>query len=191
MDPPIVYIEKEPFLNMVWSAIETFNRECLGFVFGKKPSKSRNYFTVENVVNIQLAKVRKNLKVHQSQAGSDRVDKVVNKYPKLFPFIGDFHSHPEWRQHKRLALPSDQDKESMLKDQIDLSIIIKISSINKDRPIWETVPEGGVNGSLDRYKFYINAFGLMVGSSREKEIKMLEIHAPVAIKSLNTALGYR
>ena len=159
MDPPFVYIEKESFLNMVWSAIEPFNRECLGLLFGKKPSKNRNNFVVENAINVQLARVRKNLKVQQSHASSNRVDEITDKYPKLFPFIGDFHSHPEWRQNKRVALPSDQDKEAIFKDKIDLSIIIKISSINKDRPTWETIPGSGISGSLGRYKFHINAFG--------------------------------
>lgn len=189
MDPPIVYIEKEPFLNMVWSAIESFNRECLGFLFGKKLSKDYNSFVIENAVNIQLARVRKNLEVQQSKASSNRTDAIVKKYGKLYPFIGDFHSHPEWHKHKRLALPSDQDKEAMKKDKIDLSIIIKISSVNKDRPIWENASGGGIHGSLDKYKFHINAFSMIPDGSGETQT--LEVKAQSAIKILNRNLGYK
>lgn len=189
MDLPVVYIEQEPMKNMVWSAVEVFNRECLGFVFGRKPSKKYNSFVIENAVNIQMA-TRRNLEVKQSKTSSDRMDAIIDKYGGLYPFIGDFHSHPEWRTHKRLADLSEDDVKSMKEDKICLSIIIKISSINKDRPIWGNVSGGGIQGSLDRYKFHINAF-TMLGDFSSQNSVMLEIRAPAAIKSLNRALGYK
>lgn len=192
MDPPTVYIEKEPFLNMVWSAIESFNRECLGYMFGKCPTKDHNFFVVENAVNIQLARVRKNMEVQQSRASSNRTEGVVEKYGRLYPFIGDFHSHPEWHKRKRLAVPSEQDKKAMIQDNIKLSIIIKISTINKERLLWENISSGGVHGSLDKYKFHLNAFSMISDkSSKEGDLRMLEIRAVSAMKALNRALGYK
>lgn len=189
MDPPYVYIEKEPLLDMVLASIETFRRECLGLLFGRTPSRTRNYFHITNAVNIQLARKRKNKEIEQSKISEEKIREMCGQYPRLYPLIGDFHSHPEWGQYRRVATMSDTDLEDMRKrrDELKVCLVVKISLINKERVVWEPASDGGIKGSLAKYKFHINAIRL--GGDDKEEI--LEIQAPSALKILNKAIGYQ
>ncbi len=187
MDPPIVYIEKEPFLNMVIASIETFKRECLGLIFGTIPSRNRNYFVITNVVAIQLAKKRKNSEVDQSNGSKKRMQGIFDKYPHIYRPIGDFHSHPEWGDIKRLPSLSDADVDDMAKQNLQICIVVKISTINKERIVWEQAQDGGIRGSLGKYKFHINVIRLIKGNKQQ----CLLTQAPAAVKALNRALGYK
>lgn len=188
MDPPSVYIEREPFLNMILASIETFDRECLGEIYGKPLSRASNCFHISNAIAIQLAKKRKNSEIEQSKASKKRMGDIHGQYPNLYPKIGDFHSHPEWRGRHRLAEMSPTDIEDMKRNKEDLKvcIVIKISHINKERIIWESASDGGIRGSLGEYKFHVNAFRL----DQNDEQEILEIQAPAAMRSLNSAIGY-
>ena len=188
MDPPIVYIEKEPFLDILLASVETFKRECVGYIFGYKPSRKRNSFIITNAVNIQLAKKRKNSEVIQSQLSKKNCEDLFNSYPSMFKVIGDFHSHPEWGRHKGVAMPSEIDIKNI--EQGEISIIIAISTMNKERVLWQNNNDGGVNGSLSNYKFCLNVFRIVKNKDGSKKEECLSIHAPAAIKSLNRALGY-
>lgn len=188
MDPPIVYIEKGPFLDMLSASIETFKRECVGYIFGRKPSRKRNSFIITNAVNIQLAKRRKNSEVVQSQLSKKNCEDFFKKYPSLFKVIGDFHSHPEWGKHKGIAMPSETDIKNI--EYGEISIIIAISTINKDRILWQNNSNGGIKGSLGSYKFCLNVFRIVKKGDGSKMEECLVINASAAIKSLNRALGY-
>ncbi len=186
MDPPIVYIETLPFEDMILSAVESFRRECLGLLRGSLPSRRRNYFVITDVVAIQLAKKRKNKEVDQSQGGKKRMNKIFNRYPKLYGVIGDFHSHPEWGQYRRETAPSDDDIAEMIREKIPLGVIINISILNKERILWHTCSDGGVKGSLGDYKLHIRVFRILPNGKEQS----LQIEAAPALKALNRALGY-
>ncbi len=189
MDPPIVYIEKESFLTMVLASVETFNRECFGYIFGYKPSRHRNSFVITNAVAVQLAKKRKNTEIDQSDLSYRNMWKLFSKYPTLFRVVGDFHSHPEWGHHKRIANFSDGDIADMIEKEYPIGVVIKISSLNKERILWESAGDGGIRGSLGKYKFHINV--CRVVKDGDKHIsESLIIQASAAIKYLNRALGY-
>ncbi len=198
MGPPVVYIEKEPFLIMVVAAIETFKRECLGYILGHKPTRKRNSFVITSAVAVQLATKRKNTEVQQSLLSvKNMIDGCFKKYPNLFKNLGDFHSHPEWGKHKSPADLSKRDSKAMVKEKIPISIIIAISSINKDRVLWQSSYDEGVKGSLGKYKFHVKAYRMVKNGDRKKNgdkkltPQALVIRAPGAIKSLNRALiGY-
>ena len=187
MSPPDVYIEKEPFLNMILASIETFKRECFGIIFGTVPSGQKNYFVITNAIAIQLAKKRKNSEVEQSSGSQNRIDEIFDKYPYVYRSLGDFHSHPEWGDVKGATTLSDVDIKDMIERKIRLGVLIKISSINKERIIWQQAQGGGIKGSLGRYKFHINVIRLV----RDKKQQCLKIHAPDAVKALNRSLGYQ
>lgn len=186
MDPPIVYIEREPLMNMIMASIETFKRECLGDIFGIMPSRDKNYFVITNALPIQLAKKRKNLGIEQSGRSKKNMRAVYDKYPRLFPCIGDFHSHPEFGSLQRLPVMSDTDIADMINQDMALGIVIKISSVNKERILWESASGGGVRGSLGKYKFHINAIRII----KDNKQQCLVIQAKAALRSLNRALGY-
>lgn len=189
MDPPIVYIEKEPFLNMILASVETFKRECFGYVFGHKPSKGRRSYVITSITAVQLAKKRRNSEIEQSKLSENNMKGCFLQYPTLYRVIGDFHSHPEWGSHKREAGLSEADIADMLKTGYSLGIVIKISSINKERILWQRASGGGIKGSLGKYKFHLNVCRIVKDGGNFVEECMV-VHAPAAIKSLNRALGY-
>lgn len=189
MDLPVVYVEKEPFLTIVLSSIETFKRECFGFIFGHKPSKTRNSFIITNAVTVQLAKKRRNTEVDQSKLSEKKMKECFEKYPAIFPVIGDFHSHPEWGPYKREPGLSEEDMKDMIRTGYPLSIVIKISSVNKERILWESAADGGIRGSLGKYKFHINILRTIRDGGKLKE-ELFLVRAPAALRSLNRALGY-
>lgn len=187
MDPPLVYIEKEPFLNMVLASIETFRRECFGLIFGTVPTRTHNYFLIDNVVAVQLAKKRKNSEVDQSRGSKERMSAIFNQYPTLFNPIGDFHSHTEWGNIERFAKLTDTDAADMVKNNMPLCVLINIVTRGKEKMIWESTHSGGTRGSLGKYKYQINAIRL----DKNNEQEYLSIKADAAVKTLNHALGYK
>jgi len=190
VDPPTVYIEEEPFFTMVLSSVETFKRECFGYIFGRKPSRTRNNFIITSAVAVQLAKKRRNKEIEQSKLSERNMKEFFKKYPAIFPVIGDFHSHPEWGSHKREPTLSSTDMKDMLRGGCPLSVVIKISSINKDRILWQGTAEGGIRGSLGKYKFHINILRVTKEGNGDLKEECFFIQAPAALKSLNRALGY-
>ena len=189
MDLPIVYIEKEPFLEMILASVETFKRECFGYVFGYKPSNKRNSYIITSVMPIQLIKKRGNGLIEQSKLSARNIVGCIDKYPVLFPVIGDFHSHPEWGSHKRIPRLSDRDIADMVKNGCSLGVVIKISSINKERILWQRGHDGGIKGSLANYKFHLNVCRVVEGAEGFLD-ECLTVNAPAAIKAMNRALGY-
>lgn len=189
MNPPVVYIEKEPFLLMVLSSVESFKKECFGFILGRKPTRIRNSFVITSIATIALTKRRRNKEVEQNKLSRKRTQDYFQKYPSLFPIIGDFHSHPEWGPYKREPRLSDFDISDMEKEGLPLGVILKISSLNKERILWENAGDGGVRGSLGNYKFHVNACRVVKEGEQLRD-ECLLLKAPAAIKSLNRALGY-
>lgn len=190
MDPPTVYIEKEPFLVMILASVETFKRECFGYVFGRRPSRTRNSFIITTAVAVQLAQRRRNMEVEQSKSSKKKMKDCFKKYPAIFPIIGDFHSHPEWGPHKREPGLSDMDIKDLVREGHLLSIVIKISSINKERILWQGTADGGIKGSLGKYKFHINVLRVVKDVSGKLREECFFVQAPAALRSLNRALGY-
>ena len=186
MAQPYVYIEQEPFVNMVLASIETFRRECFGLVFGTMPSRSNNFYHVTNAVAIQLAKKRVNKEIEQSKMSKKRMMAIIRKYGQIYPLLGDFHSHPEWGLYRREPNMSDSDLRDMRKENFDIGIVLKIQLINKERNIWESAPDGGIRGSIGDYKIHLNTVRL----DEDGEEEVLQIKASAAVKALNRAIGY-
>ncbi len=190
---PPIYIEKNAFLNLILAAVETYHRECFGYLFGHAISNSRDYYYVTRCIAIQLARQRKNLQVEQSRCSLKRMYAITDRYNSLFPIIGDFHSHPGWNHVDREPFPSIEDIEDMQLLPRYLSIIIGVKKRKKrsQMPYWQRNECFGIRGSLGDFNFEINAFRLISnGSIGGYSAQALQIRSSVALRSLNTAIGY-
>lgn len=182
MDPPVVYIEKEPFLIMLMSAVDPFKRECLGYLVGKKPNRRYNSYLIESVVTVSSARMRKNSEIEQSQGSLKRMRDIFNSYNRLYPLVGDFHSHPEWGTHDGSPELTDKDIADMKVSKPGyLEIVIGISTRKRQSSLAWQVVNGCVKGSLSKYIFEVNAYVL----SSDLAPNRLEIVAASAIKTLN------
>lgn len=186
MDPPIVYIEKEPFLNMLIAAADTFRRECFGYFFGKKPSRIRNMYIIKNAIAVQGTIKRANTEVRVSKGCHERLDRIFSKYPSLYSGIGYFHSHPEWGSIPGSHEMSDGDICEMAKSDSEIAVVLKISSRKRERLDWVSKPDGGMRGSYGDYVVDVNVYRLIKDGS-DNIPESLQIISPASIKSLNRA----
>jgi len=186
MDPPIVYIEREPFLDMLIAAVDTFKRECFGYFFGSKPTKKKNTFLIKNAIAVQGTIKRANTEVRISKACHQRLVRIFSKYPGLYPAIGYFHSHPEWGSIPGSHEMSDYDIVKMSNSNSEIAIILKISSRKRERLDWVSKADGGVRGSYGDYVVDFNVYRLITENSHRIS-ESLQIIAPSTLKDLNKA----
>lgn len=186
MDPPTVYIEKKPLLNMLFAAADTFKRECFGYLCGRKPTRKKNMYVIDNINVIQSTVKRANTEVKISKDCYKRLCKISSKYPNLYPDIGYFHSHPEWGSIPGSHEMSDDDIKEMANSNSEVGIIIKISSRKRERLDWVSKVDGGIRGSYGDYVVDINIYRLIKRKDQNTP-ESLQIIAPTAIKALNRA----
>jgi len=186
MNPPTVYIETKPLLNMLLAAVDTFKMECFGYICGKKPTRKNNMYVIDNVNVIQSTTKRANTEVKISKSCYKRLCKISSKYPSLYPEIGYFHSHPEWGSAPGSHEMSDGDVEEMANSNSEIGIIIKISSRKRERLDWVSKIDGGIRGSYGDYVVDINVYRL-IKRENQNIPESLQIIAPTVIKKLNRA----
>jgi|GEM_PF-1635514 len=195
---PKVYIEIEPFLVMIWAAVEEFRKECLGFILGYRPTPKDNNFYITAVFPLQSVRRGRKGKalgeVEQTKHGRKRF-KEFGKWLEAGRIlkIGDFHSHTEYRGILPPAELSGSDKKSMEENEIE--IIISISSRKKGKAPWEALSDGRVTGSFGKYNFLFGVHMLekkiddgddrILEQKTVKNTDLLQIVAPSAIKALN------
>lgn len=185
MDPPVVYIEREPFLDMLIAAVDTFRRECFGYFFGSKPTRDNNIFLIKNAIAVQSTIKRVNTEVRISKGCHRRLGRIFSKYSSLYPAIGYFHSHPEWGSVPGSHEMSDDDVVEMSKSNSEIAVILKISSRKRERLDWISKQDGGIRGSYGDYIVDFNVYRLLIGEDGRKIPESLQIVVPSALKDLN------
>lgn len=186
MDPPIVYIEREPFLDMLIAAADTFKRECFGYFFGSKPTRNSNRFLIKNAIAVQGIIKRSNAEVKVSKGCHKRLDRIFSKYPGLYPAIGYFHSHPEWGSIPGSHEMSDEDIVEMSNSDSEIAVVLKISSRKRERLDWVSKPDGGFRGSYGDYVVDFNVYRLKMKDS-QRIPESLQVVALSVLKDLNRA----
>lgn len=179
-----VHIRKEAFLTILWTAVETFKKECLGAILGYTPSPKKDYFLITDAIPFQGIKKRLNTQVTQSERSNARWNEFWYKISTHPQRLGIFHSHPEWGPHQPLPIMSAYDIEDMQKQKNPLEIIVCISSYKKRGFIpWELLEDGSVQGSLATFNFRVNAFIPDEGEGK-KDPTRIQIVTPTALRKL-------
>lgn len=187
MDLPVVHLKPEVFFELTRTSVETFKKECIGFVYGRSPTRDHNRFLVTHLGPFQCVSNRSNTEIGES-TGKKRMEQFFTKVPLRFNPIGLFHSHASWGKRKPQAAFSSVDEEDMIKSQTRLELLVAISSRKKGKSVWQSLPDGDIRGSLGGYDFEIAAYTLVSdcdGSHPEK----ITIIAPEAMRLINRALG--
>lgn len=167
---PTVYIEREPLLSMVFAAVELFNRECLGYLFGYSSGKPTNYFIITNAVQLAAVVRRTRCGVHQSKRACKRIGGLIEKAPKLFPYLADFHSHPHPKMWRGSSGLSEEDRKSMT-DAEEFCIIIALSPRGERLLEWTMRDDGTrLRGSLGRFDVHFTAHRV-VRDDEKKPVK--------------------
>jgi proteasome lid subunit RPN8/RPN11 len=174
---------------MILAAVETFKRECLGYLYGQRLTGKRDYYSISFALPIQLATNRKNSGVEQSLGSLTRLMDLMGSSKIVFPLIGDFHSHPSWDKHHRLPELSVPDIEDMKTHKRLLSIIIGISPRKRSTYLWQRQKNGGLFGSIGKYNIHINVSRLIQNNDGEQIEQILRLRADSAVRALNRMFG--
>lgn len=188
---PIVYIRRRAFEAMIRASIGTFKKECLGVVFGRKPTNKKPFFVIASAEPLQDVRCFHDM-VELRERSERRLKEFFRQMPKYSQPLGDFHSHTEWGKKRYRREMSNGDVKSMARQELKIEFIIAIYSSMRSRR-WETHPDGSVRGSLNgiarKYYFNINAYVLEYRDNKFVPVR-IKIVAPEAIKAFNRALGY-
>lgn len=189
---PTVRIYRDAFETMLSASIETFKKECFGFVFGCAPTKSRQHFIITNVSPLQCSK-RSNGKIEEHARSERRLKKFYECMPRRSRPLGNFHSHTEWGDTRYGAAMSTADILSMAREKAKIEFIIAISSRKKGRAEWYANEDGSISVSFGsghyNYNFSINGYILEYQEGQPIPIR-IKIVAPETIKALNRALKH-
>lgn len=181
---PKIHIRKEAFFNMIYAAAETFKKECLGVAFGYNPTKTRKYFLITSATALQCVRTRKNTEVEQSQGAHNRLLQFFPEKNSFYRKLGFFHSHPEWGKAQPEAKMSKGDIADMIKeDDLEIEIIIAVTSRKKGLLPWTVDPDGSISGSLGTCNFQFAIYIL----NKEKKPERIQIVTPQALRALNRA----
>lgn len=188
---PTVCVHRRAFEAMIRASITTFKKECLGSVFGKRPTKKNPSFVVASAEPLQDVHC-----FHDGARLRDRSEERLKEFFRQMPLysqpLGDFHSHTEWGQKRYRREMSKRDIESMAHQGMQIEFIIAIYSSKRSRR-WEAHADGSVRGSFcgkkRKYYFSVNAYILEYRDNEPVPIR-IKIIAPEAIRALNRALRY-
>ena len=185
---PTVHIRKEAFLVMVWAAIETFRKECLGFLLGYPPTAEKNFYNITDAVPFQKVRRRSNLEVTLSDRADARFKNFISGIDSVYPkYLGDFHSHSEWGNYTPMSDMSEEDLKQFAKTSEPLEFIIGISARKKGRAVWELLTDGSVKGSFSKFNLHFNVYTL-VSEDAPVVPQRLRIVAPRSMETLNRIL---
>ena len=158
MRHPVVYLSSQSFLSILFAAVDTGKRECLGIMFGREDNRSGSKLIIQHVCAIQSVSRRTPCSTEQSQASHLRIQKMIACAPRAFNFIGYFHSHPQWSaKEKHYPMPSKSDLQSCLDVESKVEIIVDIGR-TKDGYPWLVREGGAVVGRVANWRFVLHAY---------------------------------
>jgi len=168
-----VLLKKPAFLSIVLAAMETFKKECFGFVLGKIDEKG---FVIEHSVAMQTAK-RKFSSVENVGKREKTILDVCDLFWKSSRVVGDFHSHPHFKTTdlRDMSFPSKADTNGSFEGNV--YFIVDIATKKREQR-WKVTKDGGISGSLGNFKLKIKAFR----APEDKKLESVKISCPIIYK---------
>jgi len=147
-----IYISEQAFLAIVFAAAEVYRRESYGLLFGYAlPGK----VIVEGALPYQTAE-RRFSEVSLFERQNKVVQSLIARFPK-HEYLGEFHSHADYRGREAQAALTPEDLDSMTPGEI--AIVVAVNPRLRKRP-WSTNADGALSGTLGPWRFTIAAFTL-------------------------------
>jgi proteasome lid subunit RPN8/RPN11 len=147
-----IYISEQAFLAIVFAAAEVYRRESYGLLFGYAlPGK----VIVEGALPYQTAE-RRFSEVSLFERQNKVIQSLIARFPK-HEYLGEFHSHADYRGREAQAALTPEDLDSMTPGEI--AIVVAVNPRLRKRP-WSTNADGSLSGTLGAWRFTIAAFAL-------------------------------
>jgi len=144
-----VFLEKEAFLGLLLSAVETYKRECFGSLLGYA---TENRIIVELTIPTQVAE-RKFSTVEPDWKRLAQSKKILSQHT-TYSHLGYFHSHPQFGKRRYGTAQSSKDIESM--GNSELEIIVAINDRLRSQK-W-TIVQKELRGSTEEHSIRMAAY---------------------------------
>lgn len=153
--PSRVFITTDALRDIILAATEVYKKETLGYLIGIKGEDS---WTILDAAPYQTAeKTFTGTGVRQQKI--DLIAKLAVQFNSNFVLLGDFHSHTQWGDRLRRAMPSEEDLADA--QPSDLYVIIAVNELPKKmrQRQWRVLRRSFVlTGALDKFHFDIAAY---------------------------------
>jgi hypothetical protein len=147
-----IYISEQAFLAVIFAAAEVYRRESYGLLFGYAlPGK----VIVEGALPYQTAE-RRFSEVSLFERQNKVIQSLIARFPK-HEYLGEFHSHADYRGREAQAALTPEDLDSMTPGEI--AIVVAVNPRLRKRP-WATNADGALSGTLGPWRFRIAGFTL-------------------------------
>ena len=147
-----IYISEQAFLAVIFAAAEVYRRESYGLLFGYAlPGK----VIVEGALPYQTAE-RRFSEVSLFERQNKVIQSLIARFPK-HEYLGEFHSHADYRGREAQAALTPEDLDSMTPGEI--AIVVAVNPRLRKRP-WSTNADGALSGTLGPWRFTIAGFAL-------------------------------
>jgi len=147
-----IYISEQAFLALLFAAAEVYRRESYGLLFGHaQPGK----IIVSGALAYQTAE-RRFSEVSLFQRRNKVIQSLIARFPK-HEYLGEFHSHADFRGREAQAALTPEDLDSMADSEIALVVAI---NPKRRRVPWSANADGSLSGTLGSWRFTLAAFTL-------------------------------
>lgn len=169
--PEKVILKEPAFLEMIIGSAEVFHQECFGLLLGYK---AEGVIIVEDAQVVQSAR-RTPYHVEPVAKRIKRIEKLIRSMGMEYKILGDFHSHTQVGADPARPIPSGEDINDMVPD--NLYIIIAINYLKEKEMVWSYSKEEKVlRGTLENFLFEISAYYCF----GEDKFKKIDIKCPFA-----------
>ncbi|MCP8316985.1 MAG: hypothetical protein H3Z52_10505 [archaeon] len=147
-----IYLEREARLIIVFASIEAHARETLGLLLGYRTAKEA---IVKLAIPYQTSK-RKFSEVEPPRKESQLVKTLPDLPTAHMDILGGFHSHPSWGEKWYEPVPTESDKEWIIKNKgIEVIVALKKAKKYVEPGVRQS---GEVSGSVGPYYYKIAGY---------------------------------
>jgi proteasome lid subunit RPN8/RPN11 len=158
-----IHISEQAFLAVIFAAAEVYRRESYGLLFGYAlPGK----IVVEGALPYQTAE-RRFSEVSLFERENKVIQSLIARFPK-HEYLGEFHSHADYRGREAQAALTPEDLDSMAPGEI--ALVVAVNPRLRKRP-WSTSADGSLSGTLGAWRFTLAAFTLAPARLRRPPLK--------------------
>jgi len=158
-----IYISEQAFLGVILAAAEVYRRECYGLLFGYSlPGK----VIVEGAIAYQTAE-RKFSEVSLFERQNRVIQEIIARFPN-YEYLGEFHSHSDFRGREGEAGMTDDDVADMHEGEVALVVAI---NPRRRRVRWATRRDGTLSGTLGHYGFRIGGYHVCQSAPRLRSLR--------------------
>jgi len=161
-----IILSDQAFLAVLLAAAEVYRREAYGLLFGRT---RRGKTFIRGAVPYQTADRR-----FSEVALYHRPNRIIQRLLAQFPgqeYLGEFHSHADFRGAEAVAGLTPEDLESMAPGEI--AIVVAVNPRRRTIP-WSANRDGTLSGTLADFRFRLAAYTLACltpGDERQRRLK--------------------